>query len=498
VSDKIQVNFVQDEFWDPPLNSQKIPNGLHSDTLDNMKYLVSKEIPIQQPTGFKGSALQTDDLWKVFDLDESKKRIIYPATWNGSFFNPDVAVNKKFEFKFHYSDDIIDEKNLFYVVELLGGFSNSFKFHQYINRGILANAPLEDVFDKGTLFTNISLKSLELIRNGNMLLVLSYMHEGTIHQQDFKALHEALVENKIPPDSVVVIAGSLNFIFRYDKWCKKNFIKEKVKTLESRHYIEDTSRAWSKKSIKYKEVLKRESIIRKNYFLSYNGVVDCHKVHRAIMLASFVHNDLFNKGLISCLTHNLFGDRSVKTIIERMEFHFDDSDLVEKFKTSFDKLQDIIPIYLDFKYDYSDPKDNRKNSSLLGNDNFRDSYFSVVTESIPEGESICVTEKILKPLINLHPFIILAPPNYLQKLRELGFKTFHPFIDESYDKIENPLERYICASEEVKRLCSLPIEEIHEWYYSILKPVLLHNKEVHLSYGLKSERVDFINFLLEN
>ena len=92
----------------------------------------------------------------------------------------------------------------------------------------------------------------------------------------------------------------------------------------------------------------------------------------------------------------------------------------------------------------------------------------------------------------------MAPQHYLKQLHKLGFKTFHPFIDESYDDIEDPIKRYVQIGEEVKRLCSLPIEEIHDWYYSILKPTLVHNKELHISYGLKSERVDFINFLLEN
>ena len=85
--DKPIVNFVQDRFWDSPLNSQKIPNGLHTSTLEAMEYLISKEIPTHVPTGFKGSGLQTVDLWKVFDLDEDKTQIIYPNVWNGSFFN---------------------------------------------------------------------------------------------------------------------------------------------------------------------------------------------------------------------------------------------------------------------------------------------------------------------------------------------------------------------------------------------------------------------------
>ena len=497
--DKPIVNFVQDRFWDSPLNSQKIPNGLHTSTLEAMEYLISKEIPTHVPTGFKGSGLQTIDLWKVFDLDKDKTQIIYPNVWNSSFFNQDKLINETFDFKFHLIDDITDEQDLFYVVEILGGFSNAFSSHLGIYKDKNTkevSQTLRDVYDMGNLFTNIFSKSLELIRNGRMKLVMSYMHEGTVETLDFKKLHDALDTNKISPNSVIVITGSANFISRYDIWCDENSIKEKFKTLESIHYVEDTARVWDKKGIKYKEALKRESIFRKNYFLSYNGLVDNHKVHRALLLASFVHNDLLDKGLLSCLTKTF----DYSDIIQKMNERYknDDSDLVERFKTSFVKLENKIPIYLDFEYDYTDANDDRKNSSLLGNNNFRDSYFSIVTESIAWGDSIFISEKLLKPVSNLHPFIVMAPQHYLKHLHKLGFKTFHPFIDESYDDIEDPIKRYVQIGEEVKRLCSLPIEEIHDWYYSILKPTLVHNKELHISYGLKSERVDFINFLLEN
>ena len=52
-----------------------------------------------------------------------------------------------------------------------------------------------------------------------------------------------------------------------------------------------------------------------------------------------------------------------------------------------------------------------------------------------------MSEKILKPLLNLHPFIVMSTPHTLKKITELGFKTFGRFIDESYDDEENPQKR---------------------------------------------------------
>ena len=39
------------------------------------------------------------------------------------------------------------------------------------------------------------------------------------------------------------------------------------------------------------------------------------------------------------------------------------------------------------------------------------------------------------------PFIALSGKYFLKNLRDIGFKTFHPIIDESYDLIDDKVER---------------------------------------------------------
>ena len=58
----------------------------------------------------------------------------------------------------------------------------------------------------------------------------------------------------------------------------------------------------------------------------------------------------------------------------------------------------------------------------------------------------------------------------------MGFKTFEPFIDESYDLEINPKERMRKIEIEIEKLKNKSIEEIHGWYYSI-KDILLHNQK---------------------
>ena len=58
-----------------------------------------------------------------------------------------------------------------------------------------------------------------------------------------------------------------------------------------------------------------------------------------------------------------------------------------------------------------------------------------------------------------------------------GFKSFSPWIDESYDLEENHEKRLFMIIEEMKRLCGMSIEEMDEWYFQ-LESILHHNYEV--------------------
>ena len=80
----------------------------------------------------------------------------------------------------------------------------------------------------------------------------------------------------------------------------------------------------------------------------------------------------------------------------------------------------------------------------------------------------------------LQPFIIVGSPFTLRYLRELGFQTFSPFINENYDDEPNPTARLELIISEIDRLCSMSENEIHN-LYSELWPRLLHNYHLYFS-----------------
>lgn len=70
-----------------------------------------------------------------------------------------------------------------------------------------------------------------------------------------------------------------------------------------------------------------------------------------------------------------------------------------------------------------------------------DTYFSLVTETIFDYPYTFRTEKIWKPMIMCHPFVVAANRGYYRDLHNVGFKTFGNLIDESFDLIDDPAAR---------------------------------------------------------
>ena len=72
---------------------------------------------------------------------------------------------------------------------------------------------------------------------------------------------------------------------------------------------------------------------------------------------------------------------------------------------------------------------------------YANTTFEVVLETLVDDDRIQLTEKILRPIACGHPFILAATPGSLAYLRDYGFKTFNGIIDESYDTEIDPVKR---------------------------------------------------------
>jgi len=116
------------------------------------------------------------------------------------------------------------------------------------------------------------------------------------------------------------------------------------------------------------------------------------------------------------------------------------------------------PVRLDPEYEL--PWVDRHKYPKLGSDQdffskpYEHTACSLISETT-DGNNIFITEKLWKPILNQHFFIVHGNHLYLQKIREIGFKTFSKYFDESYD-LES--DRHI----KIKKIVKL-IEDLHDF-----------------------------------
>jgi len=82
-----------------------------------------------------------------------------------------------------------------------------------------------------------------------------------------------------------------------------------------------------------------------------------------------------------------------------------------------------------------------------------DTSFSLVTETIFDYPHTFRTEKIWKPMIMCHPFVVAANRGYYRDLHNAGFRTFGDLVDESFDQIDDPTDRANRVVAVVKDIC---------------------------------------------
>jgi hypothetical protein len=103
------------------------------------------------------------------------------------------------------------------------------------------------------------------------------------------------------------------------------------------------------------------------------------------------------------------------------------------------------------------------------------SLFQIVTESeVGCSDRRRITEKILKPIVGLQPFIVVGNRGSLSLLREMGFRTFDAVFDERYDEIVDPAARLDAVFGELDRLLELPLQLLIQ-QIETLNDIVMHN-----------------------
>lgn len=107
-------------------------------------------------------------------------------------------------------------------------------------------------------------------------------------------------------------------------------------------------------------------------------------------------------------------------------------------------------------------------------DQCHDSLLYVVTETVANGRRNHLTEKTFKPIAHGMPFVVVSTAHSLSYLKQYGFETFSPLIDESYDNELDDHARIKKIAEVLRDLDRMSVSQRQMLYHACI-PVIEHN-----------------------
>ncbi|MBC8421802.1 MAG: hypothetical protein H8E03_00120 [Pelagibacteraceae bacterium] len=356
------------------------------------------------------------------------------------------------------------------------------------------------------LSTNIPVDVMEDLSNDRAILCLSFIQEGDSYGEFYEGVHAFCDNHTIPRKNFVFCSNNANLEIEYDGFCEKNNITDKSTMISVSYYYNHVSTMYRLDHMCYKNnwdpptfreeskefhdgfrvnTLEKFNPLRKEirpyHYLSYNRQP---KLHRTLMVAYLMKENLLDKGLVSLgSVYTIPADerdefiptyRNLRTPIYTEE---------EKAKIMpyWEKVKEQSPFLVDLKEEQMQHVWESSWMDIFPSIHNK-SYFSIVSSTSFDTAWMHPDEKFWKKLGQFHPFIWVGPPHSLQHLRTQGFKTFSPWINESYDDEEDCEKRMLMIVSEIKRLCDMSLEEMHEWYHE-MEDILKHNWRRILNYN---------------
>ena len=171
--------------------------------------------------------------------------------------------------------------------------------------------------------------------------------------------------------------------------------------------------------------------------------------------------------------------------------------LLDKGKHFSDHYNDFCGIYNKKKLNITFNQTNKVHELLDVVDTLNKSYINLVMEAyydISDLDTLYITEKTFRNYYLKKPFIVIGQSETLSALKNLGYKSFHPYINEEYDEIISGSLRLQKIFRELKKLCSFTEEDWKKFYKNI-SPILEHNFKINTEVRPKTSYETFKEYI---
>jgi len=425
----------------------------------------------------------------AFDRNDYKRNKPYPNGWYNHVYDFAYTIDGDNFFDIVFNNHRIASAHS----ELFGSIRNGDGNYVYLKNinpenynGDLLFYPIEVygnhrvyIEDANQIVDIVSKKSIELAKLNKLVFVFNLSHEPFSDMDFIEKFNKQIQSVNLKQNNFIFFGGSSNLLELYPE----------LKNTGYTFYFEDNLLTSSSKKIeelknnpsyilKYKSEWLNVSDInvkRNKHFVCPNR--NSNKKHRFTLGCFFESENLWDKVYCSFL-ETLFIQWE-EAILPNLDYDF-----FENLKPNINSFVNKLPIQMDTELISGEELRSFESMRSFKKEIYLDSYINIVTESSFIND-IFPTEKLLNPMTVLQPFIIVSMSGYLKYIKNLGFKTFEPFIDESYDYEKNDAKRLQMICLEIKRLSKLSLEEIHNWYISII-PILEYNRNHAMQFAKRN------------
>ena len=319
-------------------------------------------------------------------------------------------------------------------------------------------------FNDGILDQNsINPLVIERIKNKTAYILITLLFEGYLNDKFLSAMQEYFKYKNIPLTQIVYVTNCGNGKDVYENYCQRhNIVPEMHMEYLPVFRVDktDIENALTKYSLEgYTPGLKEKT------FLCFNRR---YSDHRLLFFMMIVKRNLIDKFYMSMAAAQPEADRTFKTNAEYLIYRHNTYGLTNE---DIDSCNSLLPLVLDNDNFNQYPMETAVDPVEKF---YKNSLINIINETYFFNNIIHITEKTYKPIAFLQPFILLGAAGSLQHIKDMGFKTFDEFWDESYDtEIDDPI-RFTKIVNIVEEISNWPEQKKIDFSYKI-KGILEYN-----------------------
>ena len=309
-------------------------------------------------------------------------------------------------------------------------------------------------------FSQLNETYLKDLQEGRAMILFDQSFEGYQTSWLWEYFHEDCKKYNIPPQALIYTTGNMLCAEQYKSWADEKNITDRMTAIPYSHFEPDVNGMAKdlKLDISFKKQIKyKTSNVDK--IKTYNCLQKRLRAHRIWFYIYLYKANLLDDGLVSMNKYD--------SSAGYFEGQFLPSELVD---AANDKLP--LLVYGKNNNEYDDNYYIRRIVDQV----YLDTWVSVISDASfgDQDGTLFLSEKVYKPIACFHPFIIMGNKGSLKKLREMGYRTFDGFIDESYDELPT-FERFDAIIEAIKKINA--IEDKLSWFKG-MEEILIHNRKV--------------------